>query len=112
MNIFYFNAKIILAVVDSAMGWFFIGWWGLKFIGCVIWANQNKDYPSSHKIMQALNCRVVFSRDRYRFFRMSWLALILYFAVAFFIILASIGWEKMEVVHILGKTGSTPRSQV
>jgi hypothetical protein len=86
----YVVGTVLISVLLSlsmakAQSWLFVLCgviWGGWLWAAIRWANANKDYPESHKLMEKLNARALRERERDVTFRIIYSSMLTFFAVA------------------------------
>ena len=73
-----FASAILSCFLKGQFVWMVVvgGVFGLILFGINIWAQNHKDYPSSVKMMEKLNAKVLYNRENRSLYRWIWLAFI------------------------------------
>lgn len=78
------------------------GIWGAWLFAAIRWANQNKDYPVSVKIMEALNARALAYREDEAKFRFVWWGMLIGFGSGNIILAITTGDYLGNTLSTLG----------
>lgn len=89
--------------------------WGAWLWGSIRWAEQNKDYPYSAKIMERLNARAVTERESAQFIRFAFIGMSVFLLITdaigvatgvrpiFEALISSLGWYTvMLMIYLAG----------
>jgi hypothetical protein len=70
--------------------------WGSWLFVYIKWANENKDYPHSIRMMEKLNAKAIYLREQEYFTRLVWLSLLM-----MMILFSPIGYEFYGIYSVI-----------